>query len=136
LLKEPRLGHVADAALSPHRVPACNTPGAPSIWKRAHSGGQGHKLGLHDHRLEITGYAKRLMNQTFAIFEIFEIAGILYLVVNLLLIAIVRSIERYLMRHEAQARHGFSTQRLDGSAIQHLELAHKIQMKTMSWACP
>ena len=66
--------------------------------------------------LEITGYAKRLMSQTFAIFEIFAIAGILYLVVNLLLIAIVRSIERYLMRHEAQARQGFSGQRVDGSA--------------------
>ena len=66
--------------------------------------------------LEITGYAKRLMSQTFAIFEIFAIAGILYLVVNLLLIAIVRSIERYLMRHEAQARQGVSTPRLDTSA--------------------
>ena len=66
--------------------------------------------------LEITGYAKRLMSQTFAIFEIFAIAGILYLVVNLLLIAIVRSIERYLMRHEAQARRGVSTPRLDASA--------------------
>jgi len=67
--------------------------------------------------LEITGYAKRLMSQTFAIFEIFAIAGILYLVVNLLLIAIVRSIERYLMRHEAQARQGISTPRVDGSAV-------------------
>ena len=66
--------------------------------------------------LEITGYAKRLMSQTFAIFEIFAIAGILYLVVNLLLIAIIRSMERYLMRHEAQARQGISTPHVDGSA--------------------
>ncbi|KAA3448576.1 ABC transporter permease [Mesorhizobium sp. SARCC-RB16n] len=48
--------------------------------------------------LEITGYAKRLMSQTFAIFEIFAIAGILYLVINLVLIAVIRSIERFLMR--------------------------------------
>lgn len=53
--------------------------------------------------LEITGYAKRLMSQTFAIFEIFAIAGILYLVINLLLIAIIRSTERFLMRHELQS---------------------------------
>jgi octopine/nopaline transport system permease protein len=59
--------------------------------------------------LEITGYAKRLMSQTFAIFEILAIAGMLYLVVNLLLVAAVRSIERYLMRHETQARQGVST---------------------------
>lgn len=52
--------------------------------------------------LEITGYAKRLMSQTFAIFEIFAIAGALYLVVNLVLIALVRALERYLMRHESR----------------------------------
>ncbi|WP_415752059.1 hypothetical protein [Mesorhizobium sp. B2-1-8] len=40
------------------------------------------------------------MNQTFAIFEIFDIAGVLYLAINLLLIAIIRSIECFLMRHE------------------------------------
>lgn len=53
--------------------------------------------------LEITGYAKRLMSQTFAIFEIFAIAGALYLVVNLILIALIRALERYLMRHESPA---------------------------------
>ncbi len=36
---------------------------------------------------------------------------------NLLLIAIIRSIERYLMRHEAQVRQGVSTPRVDGSAV-------------------
>ncbi|WP_181180609.1 ABC transporter permease [Mesorhizobium sp. B2-4-6] len=51
--------------------------------------------------LEITGYAKRLMSQTFAIFEIFAIAGVLYLVINLLLIAVIRSVEHFLMRHES-----------------------------------
>lgn len=51
--------------------------------------------------LEITGYAKRLMSQTFAIFEVFAIAGAIYLLVNLVLIALVRVLERYLMRHES-----------------------------------
>lgn len=50
--------------------------------------------------LEITGYAKRLMSQTFAIFEVFAIAGALYLVINLILIALIRALERHLMRHE------------------------------------
>lgn len=49
--------------------------------------------------LEITGYAKRLMSQTYAIFEVFAIAGALYLVLNLGLIGIVRLIERRLIRH-------------------------------------
>ena len=53
--------------------------------------------------LEITGYAKRLMSQTFAIFEVFAIAGAIYLVVNLVLIALVRALERHLMRHELQS---------------------------------
>ena len=51
--------------------------------------------------LEITGYAKRLMSQTFAIFEVFTLAGILYLAINLLLIGGVRILERRLMRHTA-----------------------------------
>ncbi|KSV74512.1 ABC transporter permease [Sinorhizobium sp. GL2] len=50
--------------------------------------------------LEMTGYAKRLMSQTFAVFEIFAIAGALYLATNLLLITLVRLLERYLNRHQ------------------------------------
>lgn len=49
--------------------------------------------------LEITGYAKRLMSQTFAIFEVFAIAGVLYLALNLALIGMIRLIERRMMRH-------------------------------------
>lgn len=49
--------------------------------------------------LEITGYAKRLMSQTFAIFEVFAIAGVLYLALNLALIAMIRLVEGHLMRH-------------------------------------
>jgi len=49
--------------------------------------------------LEITGYAKRLMSQTFAIFEVFAIAGVIYLALNLLLTGIIRLVERRLMRH-------------------------------------
>ncbi len=53
--------------------------------------------------LEITGYAKRLMSQTFAIFEVFAIAGVLYLALNLILIGVVRLVERRLMRHTRPA---------------------------------
>ena len=53
--------------------------------------------------LEITGYAKRLMSQTFAIFEVFAIAGVLYLALNLALISLIRLIERRLMRHTRPA---------------------------------
>jgi octopine/nopaline transport system permease protein len=52
--------------------------------------------------LEVTGYAKRLMSQTFAIFEIFAIAGVMYLAINLILIGAVRVLERRLNRHQAQ----------------------------------
>lgn len=50
--------------------------------------------------LEVTGYAKRLMSQTYAVFEIFAIAGALYLVTNLILITLARALERRLMRHQ------------------------------------
>ncbi|MDX8512112.1 ABC transporter permease [Mesorhizobium captivum] len=52
--------------------------------------------------LEVTGYAKRLMSQTFAVFEIFAVAGAFYLAINLLLITLVRLLERYLDRHQTQ----------------------------------
>lgn len=51
--------------------------------------------------MEITGYAKRLMSQTYAIIEIFAYAGALYLVINMLLILALRLIEQRLMRHMA-----------------------------------
>ncbi len=54
--------------------------------------------------LEITGYAKRLMSQTFAIFEIFAIAGVIYLLLNLALIGAVRLVERRMMRHTRPAQ--------------------------------
>jgi len=46
--------------------------------------------------LEITGYAKRLMSETFAIIEIFAIASCFYLVLNVLALTLVRLIERRL----------------------------------------
>jgi len=46
--------------------------------------------------LEITGHAKRLMSQTYAIFEVFTIAGIFYLLINAVLIFAVRRIENRL----------------------------------------
>jgi len=52
--------------------------------------------------LEVTGYAKRLMSQTFAVFEIFAIAGAFYLATNLLLITLVRLLERHLNRHQTR----------------------------------
>lgn len=54
--------------------------------------------------LEITGYAKRLMSQTYAIFEVFAIAGVIYLVLNLALIGGVRLVERRMMRHTRPAK--------------------------------
>ncbi|KAA3498289.1 ABC transporter permease subunit [Rhizobium rhizogenes] len=52
--------------------------------------------------LEITGYAKRLMSQTFAIFEVFALAGAIYLVINLTLVMLIRVLERHMMRHAAR----------------------------------
>ncbi|MGC6370944.1 ABC transporter permease [Pseudomonas sp. K2I15] len=46
--------------------------------------------------LEITGYAKRLMSETFAIIEIFAIASCFYLVLNVLALTLVRLMERRL----------------------------------------
>ena len=44
--------------------------------------------------LEITGHAKRLMSQTYAIFEVFALAGLLYLIINLILVSVIRLLER------------------------------------------
>ncbi|MDH6234956.1 octopine/nopaline transport system permease protein [Mesorhizobium soli] len=52
--------------------------------------------------LEVTGYAKRLMSQTYAVFEIFAIAGVLYLATNLVLITLIRGLERHLTRYQAR----------------------------------
>lgn len=49
--------------------------------------------------LEITGHAKRLMSQTYAIFEVFAIAGAIYLMFNLVLTGAIRLLEWRLMRH-------------------------------------
>jgi len=50
--------------------------------------------------LEITGHAKRLMSETFAIFEVFAIAGLIYLTLNLLLVALLRMLEHRLTRYQ------------------------------------
>nr|WP_281012639.1 hypothetical protein [Mesorhizobium sp. M1A.F.Ca.ET.072.01.1.1] len=42
------------------------------------------------------------MSQTFAVFEIFAIAGAFYLATNLLLITLVRLLERRLNRHQSR----------------------------------
>jgi octopine/nopaline transport system permease protein len=46
--------------------------------------------------LELTGYAKQLMNQSFAIVETFVMAGALYLLINLFLLGCVNRVERWL----------------------------------------
>lgn len=51
--------------------------------------------------LEITGYAKRLMSETFAIIEVFAIAGALYLILNMMIILALRRVERRLMPDRA-----------------------------------
>lgn len=46
--------------------------------------------------LELTGYARRIMSQNYAIIETFIIAGLLYLAINFTLLTIVHFIERRL----------------------------------------
>lgn len=46
--------------------------------------------------LELTGYARRIMSQNYAIMETFVIAGLLYLAINFSLLAIVHLVERRL----------------------------------------
>jgi len=46
--------------------------------------------------MELTGYAKKLMSQNYAIIETFAIAGILYLVINFTLLGLVYLLERHL----------------------------------------
>ena len=46
--------------------------------------------------LELTGYARRIMSQNYAIVETFVIAGLLYLGINFFLLSLVWLAERYL----------------------------------------
>lgn len=46
--------------------------------------------------LELTGYARRIMSQNFAIVETFMIAGLLYLAINFSLLALIHLLERQL----------------------------------------
>lgn len=46
--------------------------------------------------MELTGYAKNLMNQNYAIMETFIIAGLLYLLINFSLLAVLHLFERFL----------------------------------------
>ncbi|TEA72712.1 ABC transporter permease subunit [Pollutimonas harenae] len=46
--------------------------------------------------MELTGHAKRLMNQNYAIIETFVLAGVLYLMINFFLLACLHMVERRL----------------------------------------
>ncbi|WP_131114648.1 ABC transporter permease [Lichenihabitans psoromatis] len=46
--------------------------------------------------LEITGYAKRMMSETFAVMEVFVMASVFYLAINFAALGIVRVVERRL----------------------------------------
>lgn len=48
--------------------------------------------------MELTGYAKKLMNQNYAIVETFVIAGMLYLLINFSLLGMVSLLERQLQQ--------------------------------------
>lgn len=50
--------------------------------------------------LEITGYAKRLMSETFAIIEIFVLASVIYLVINLVALSAIGWLEARLSHFE------------------------------------
>jgi len=43
--------------------------------------------------LDVTGHAKRLMSETFAVIEIFTIAGLMYLAINFVVLMLVKVIE-------------------------------------------
>jgi octopine/nopaline transport system permease protein len=54
--------------------------------------------------LEITGYAKRLMSETFAIMDIFVVTAVFYLTINVICLTALNAIERRLSfeRHSAR----------------------------------
>lgn len=54
--------------------------------------------------LEITGLAKRLMSETFAVIEVFTLAGLLYLIVNFAVLLVMSWLERRLSAHRAVSR--------------------------------
>ncbi|MER8844379.1 MULTISPECIES: ABC transporter permease [Mesorhizobium] len=54
--------------------------------------------------LEITGYAKRLMSETFAIIEIFALASMFYLTINLIALSLASWLERRLATPDSSAR--------------------------------
>lgn len=53
--------------------------------------------------LEVTGVARRIISQTFQVFEVFIIAGAIYLLVNFLITRIVKSVEWRLTPHLRRA---------------------------------
>lgn len=53
--------------------------------------------------LEITGIARRLISQTYAVFEIFIVAGAIYLLMNLLISRVIRLVEWRLTPHLRRA---------------------------------
>lgn len=67
--------------------------------------------------LDLTGQAKRLMSQTYAIFEVFALAGAVYLLLNLTLTGLLRLLERRLMRHTAALRHNNVTKAQTVAAV-------------------
>lgn len=54
--------------------------------------------------LEITGYAKRLMSETFAIIEVFVLASMFYLAINLIALSLVSWLERRLATPDGRTR--------------------------------
>lgn len=53
--------------------------------------------------LEVTGVARRIISQTFQVFEVFIIAGAIYLLVNFLITRIVKAVEWRLTPHLRRA---------------------------------
>jgi octopine/nopaline transport system permease protein len=49
--------------------------------------------------MEITGVARRMIAQTFAVFEIFIVAGILYLLINFIATRLIRHAEWRMTPH-------------------------------------
>jgi hypothetical protein len=93
------------AMLPAHQVSPRVSPGAPGLYERDHCHRQGvqsriDRYGSRDYRP-----GKRLMSETFAVIEVFTLAGLLYLIVNFAVLLVMRSwLEPRLSLHRNVAR--------------------------------
>ncbi|HEX7388213.1 MAG TPA: ABC transporter permease subunit [Castellaniella sp.] len=56
--------------------------------------------------MELTGFARRLMSQSFLIVETFVVAGVLYLAINVTLLGCAWLVERWMFKVQGETRQG------------------------------